>query len=238
MYNREQAAQRAEASHTNSPGTCQLWTRTMFGAPSAGDRDHDGDADAVDGWRSEPLHAKHEDRNAPRGTPVAWAGGAHGFGHRAISLGNGMIRSTDAGGSGKVATVSLNWVEQHWGLRYLGWSETMTGLAIPLPPKPKPTRIEKFLDSDGAYDLKLLDEAVAQGRTGTVRLVRNEIVRQVRRLPGDEHDTRVDRFVDTFHEDRVLRLKLLSDAVHAGRTGLVKSVFDNIHEQINHLPKK
>lgn len=135
VYNREEAAKRAEASKTNVPGTCQLWTRTMFGAPSAGDQDGDHDADAVDGWKSEPVSKRHTGRNPPRGTPVAWSGGSNGNGHRAISLGNGKIRSTDAGGSGKVATVDLGWVEKNWGLRYLGWSETISGQQIPVPAK-------------------------------------------------------------------------------------------------------
>ena len=39
VRNREEAAQAAEKSQTNVVGTCQLWTRTQFGAPSAGDRD-------------------------------------------------------------------------------------------------------------------------------------------------------------------------------------------------------
>lgn len=144
IRNREQAARAAEQSTSNVPGTCQLWTRTQYGAPSAGDRDRDGDADAVDGWRSEPPEARHTTRRPPRGVPVAWAGGRNGFGHRAISLGGGRIRSTDAGGSGRVATVDLGWVERTWGLIYLGWSETITGIQIPKPshaaswPEPEP----------------------------------------------------------------------------------------------------
>lgn len=138
VYDRDQAARRAAASTSNIPGTCQLWTRTQYGAPSAGDRDRDGDADAVDGWKSEPPEARHTDRRPPRGVPVAWAGGRNGFGHRAISLGGGLIRSTDAGGSGRVATVELGWVERTWGLIYLGWSDTITGIPIPHAPRPEP----------------------------------------------------------------------------------------------------
>lgn len=136
---REEAARNAERSMTNTPGFCQLWTRNLYGAPSSGDVDRDGDSDAVDGWKSEPTSARHPgDRRPPRGTPVAWGGGARGFGHRAISLGPNkegiyMIRSTDAGGSGKVATVPLSFPEERWGLTYLGWSETITGQVIPVP---------------------------------------------------------------------------------------------------------
>lgn len=138
VNSRSVAAKKARASTRNVPGTCQLWTRTQFDAPSAGDRDRDGDADAVDGWKSEPESARHKDRNAPLGTPVAWSGGRNGFGHRAISLGNGQIRTTDGNGEGVVATRDLGWVERTWGLTYLGWSDTITGIQIPDDTKPAP----------------------------------------------------------------------------------------------------
>lgn len=134
VYDRETAARRAEASVINTPDGCQYETRLIFDAPSVGDFDGDGAADAEDGWKSEPAHAKHTDRHPPRGVPVAYLGGSHDNGHRAISLGNGMIRSTDAGGRGRWATVPLDWPEKTWGLTYAGWSETIDGVQIPLPP--------------------------------------------------------------------------------------------------------
>lgn len=150
VFNRDEIVKRALASKTNVPNTCQLWTRTVIGVGSAGDRDRDGDADAVDGWLSEPSAHKHTDRNPPAGVPVSWSGGSHGNGHRAVSLGHGMIRSTDAGGSGRVATVHLDWVEKNWGLKYLGWSDTMDGVLIPMPPPPPKTsagaRVEHAID--------------------------------------------------------------------------------------------
>jgi hypothetical protein len=146
VRNREEAARNAEQSTSNVPGTCQLWTRNRFLAPSAGDRDGDGDADAVDGWKSEPVSARHEgDKNPPRGVPVAWSGGSRGFGHRAVSLGNGKVRSTDmsdTGGryqKGNVGTATIDQISNAMGIQYLGWTETITGQRIPLAPKPKPS---------------------------------------------------------------------------------------------------
>lgn len=154
LFNRKQIVSRAKASTVNVPGTCQKWTREIIGAPSAGDRDSDGDADAVDGWKSEPSAKKHAGRDVPYGYPVAWSGGPHGYGHRAISLGGGLIRSTDAGGRGRVATVDLGWVERNWNLKYLGWSETMTGLTIPDAPKPKPKKPKSQLEVVG-YNVQI-----------------------------------------------------------------------------------
>jgi hypothetical protein len=121
---------------TNVPGTCQFVTRGWLDAPSAGDFDADGAADAEDGWKKEPASAKRFDRNPPAGYPVAYLGGSKDNGHRAISAGriNGVthIRSTDAGGPGRVATVPLDFPEKNWGLKYAGWSKTMDG--VPIPP--------------------------------------------------------------------------------------------------------
>lgn len=139
-YNREQAARRAEANNTNLPHLCQKWTREQFAAPAVGDVDKDGDADAIDGWKSEYGHQHPGDTNPPRGVPVAFSGG--NFGHRAVSLGNRRIRSIDipvvVNGVRKltVGTVDLGWFSRNWGMKYLGWSETMSGLTIPLTPKP------------------------------------------------------------------------------------------------------
>lgn len=165
VFSAKEAARRARASTRNVPGTCQLWTRTQLGAGSAGDQDGDGDADAVDGWKSEPVSARVTDRKPPEGAPVAWSGGRNGFGHRAISLGPNdkgayMIRSTDAGGSGVVATVDLAWVERNWGLHYLGWSRTITGIPIPGLEKKEP------FDSRGPkVDEAIKDLAAAERRT-------------------------------------------------------------------------
>lgn len=146
VLDRETAARNAEASRSAKAGMCQQWTRTMFLAPSVGDVDLDGDADALDAWKKE--RRRHPgDRNPPRGVPLTWSGGSHG--HRAISLGNGKVRSIDVKGPGTVGTVDLEWFEENWGMKYLGWSNTISGIDIPMPeivekprpnpPKPKPT---------------------------------------------------------------------------------------------------
>ena len=98
------------------------------------------------------------------------------------------------------------------------------------------TRIEKFRQGP-PYDLALLDAAVRDGRTGLVKDVRDEIVKQVRRLPN-EHGTRIATFKDEFEKDRVLRTGLLYLAVKGGRLGTVRSVFTNIRTQIARLPKR
>ena len=140
MYNRLQAVERSKKVATYGYAMCYKFTREVFGHAAVGDVDGDGDADAVDGWKATKF--RHPgDRNPPAGVPVFWSGGRNGYGHAAVSLGNGLIRSTDAGGREIVATVPLKWVEDNWGMKYLGWTEDLGGVKIPLPPtKPKPVR--------------------------------------------------------------------------------------------------
>lgn len=156
VFNRTTAVARAKASTTNEPGMCQKWTRLIFGAPSVGDVDRDGDADAVDGWKSENL--KHPgDRNPPIGVPVAFSGGSHGNGHRAVVIGrNGVLRSTDMNGKvfskGHVGTTTIADCERVMGVKYLGWSEDISGIPIPkpstapTPPKPPVQETSYVLD--------------------------------------------------------------------------------------------
>jgi len=125
-FSRQQAVANARASRTNTPRFCAQWTRVCFGVGALGDFDGDGAADAEDMWKaSKKRHPG--DKNPPAGVPVFWGGGSADNGHAAVSLGNGMIRSTDAGGSGVVATVSINFPTEKWGMPYLGWTEDLYG---------------------------------------------------------------------------------------------------------------
>ena len=119
----EATAQNAEASTTNSPGYCLQWSRERAAIAAAY-------PDAATAWRN--TNDRHPgNRNPPRGAMAYWTGGSSGYGHIAVSLGGGRVRSTDAGGRGKVATVDLSWPEQAWGLPYAGWAWDVNETTIP-----------------------------------------------------------------------------------------------------------
>ena len=123
VKNAEATAATAEARSSNKPGYCLQWSRECAAIGSLY-------PDAATAWRM--AHHRHKgDRHPPRGAMVYWLGGSHGYGHIAPSLGDGRIRSTDAGGAGKVATVDLGWVESHWGLPYAGWADNVNDVIIP-----------------------------------------------------------------------------------------------------------
>lgn len=74
---------------------------------------------AINQWHN--AKKKHrDDRTPPVGAPVFYEGGQ--YGHVAIYIGNGMVRSTDAGGRGVMGTKPLNWFASGWNYRYVGWT--------------------------------------------------------------------------------------------------------------------
>lgn len=129
---RLEAVANALGSTTNVPRYCAQWTRERFGVGALGDYDGDGAADAEDMWKAAKIR-NEGDRNPPAGVPVYWGGGSQDNGHIAVSLGGGLIRSTDAAGTGRVGTVPLNFPQTAWGMPYLGWSEDLYGYEIPDP---------------------------------------------------------------------------------------------------------
>jgi len=126
---REQAVESANASFVNTPRYCARWTRERFGVPALGDYDGDRAADAEDMWKAAAL-PHPGDKHPPAGVPVFWGGGSSDNGHAAVSLGGGMIRSTDARGAGRVGTVRLDFPTTAWGMPYLGWTEDLYGHVI------------------------------------------------------------------------------------------------------------
>jgi hypothetical protein len=126
VYTAAVSARNAENDRVNSPGYCLQQTRMWCGI---GGRY----GDAATAWRNTNDRHPGDRTNVPRGAAVYWTGGSHGYGHIALSLGNGKVRSTDAGGRGRVATVDLGWVERAWGLRYAGWAWDINEVTIPHP---------------------------------------------------------------------------------------------------------
>lgn len=129
---RQQAVRNALTVKTYPVGMCARFTREQFGVPALGDFDGDGDADAVDMWQACKIR-NEGDINPPAGVPVFWSGGRKGHGHAAVSLGDGLVRSTDAWAAGLVGSVPLTEVTRRWGMPYLGWTEDLYGHEIPDP---------------------------------------------------------------------------------------------------------
>jgi len=119
----EGTARAAEATGYNTPGMCLRHCRTW------------ADIAALYGTAAEAW--QHTDRrqftrNPPRGAFVFWTGGSKGYGHIAVALGGGLVRSTDAGGTGVVATRTIAWFDANWpSQNYVGWTDNVNGVTVP-----------------------------------------------------------------------------------------------------------
>lgn len=117
MKTGKEAAKAFKRKTTNRVGMC-LWEcqeiyPTNHQYPSA-----------INQWQN--AKKKHPDsKKAPVGAPMYYRGGR--YGHIVLYVGDGMVRSTDAGGSGRMATVPIEWFKNAWGYEYLGWSEDLGG---------------------------------------------------------------------------------------------------------------
>lgn len=127
----EQALAAAKREHDNASrnwaGWCLIFARTMFGIaakyPSA----------AAAWTASNRKHRTTVAQDVPRGVPVWWTGGAGGFGHVAISTGNGWCWSTDFARKGKVDHVKIDDVTRGWGLKFQGWTEDVNDVRVYTP---------------------------------------------------------------------------------------------------------
>lgn len=123
VYDLRKFVQNANAAKTNQPGTCLMTVRTWAGIASRY-------PDAATAWRN--TNDRHPgDKTFPEGCFVYWTGGSHGYGHIAAGLTKNRIRSTDCTTSGHVSTVDVDWVENHWGLTYAGWSWDCNEVTMP-----------------------------------------------------------------------------------------------------------
>ena len=121
--NAEQTASNAEAQTHNDPGMCLQWSRQRADIAAL-------HPDAATAWKHATNRHKG-DPGVPRGGMAYWTGGSKGYGHIAVGVGGGKVRSTDAGGSGKVATVSVGYIADVWGLTYAGWADNVNDVVIP-----------------------------------------------------------------------------------------------------------
>jgi len=106
-------------------GTCLHTCRLAWGLPG-------GITDAASQWRAIPAaYQKHGP--APLGAPVFWTGGTHGYGHIAISDGNGSVWTTDIPTSSRVGHVRVETVVKTWPNHVLvGWSDILEGYLLPV----------------------------------------------------------------------------------------------------------
>lgn len=89
-------------------------------------------ASAIDAWWG-AVKRHPGDRSAPIGAPLFYSGGE--YGHIVINgdkPNDEDMRGTDMPSTGKVSESDIDWPVRNWGQTYLGWSEDLNGVDLPL----------------------------------------------------------------------------------------------------------
>lgn len=127
----QQAAAMANNGVVVGTNKCLEFVRTVLGFSSDPVSPENGAVSAQAAWDQVPLVARQTNTTPPPGVPVYWTGGSSGYGHIALSAGNGQVYSTDFGpngyvGDGRVRLVSINAISAHdHALKYAGWSNDL-----------------------------------------------------------------------------------------------------------------
>ncbi len=186
MRNAEEAARFFKEKTTNRVGMCLWHVQDAFLSPHMY-------RNAISQWHA--ANDKHPgDRTPKYGAPVYFAGGQHG--HVAMYVGNGKVRSTDAGGAGKMATVTIDWFQRHWGYHYLGWTGDIGGQKIDFDEK-----IHVYLKK-----LKPGVDNSASVRMLRLALIRRGFLKVQKPLdadrPGDKYSPAVERAVKLWQKKK------------------------------------
>lgn len=123
------AIAKANTIHVGYGGMCLQFVRICFNAPSRY-------ASAISAWNNSPYkHRTTSTTGIPVGAPIYFSGSK--YGHIAIYLGNGMMRTTH-GSTNRIGNDRVSaWAG--YGFRLLGWTEDINGYRIPgLGSAPKP----------------------------------------------------------------------------------------------------
>ena len=122
MRSAQEAVAASRRWTTNSYGMCLYTVQTWLAAPWSGPW-------AEDAWHRWGGHHPG-DMNPPPGVPVYWHNPRSKYGHIALSVGGGRIRSTDWPGARRVGELTIPQMTAAWNIQYLGWADRFSGGTI------------------------------------------------------------------------------------------------------------
>lgn len=186
MRNAKEAAAAFRKRQTNYVGKCLWHVQHCYRSPHMF-------PSAIMQWHN--ANRKHYgDRTPPIGAPVYFQGGR--YGHIAIYIGGGRVRSTDVGGAGRMGTCSIDWFRTHWGYTYLGWSGDIAEQNIDFDDKIEVYASRLKPGVDGSASVRMLRRA----------LIRRGFLKVQKPLdadrPGDKYSPAVERAVKLWQKKK------------------------------------
>jgi len=156
----EQAIANAAAQSVNGPvygsGQCLMRVRLAYGVTTT-------IPNAAASWAaSTHKHPTTDPASIPRGVPIYWTGGSHGYGHVAIATGDGNCWSTDIRRTGYFDLVPITEIHAKWGLTLVGWTDDVNGVVVNTTEDPMAARIDGVDLSHWQSNVSATDLAAAK----------------------------------------------------------------------------
>jgi hypothetical protein len=124
MRTPEQAIATSLVITTGYGGMCLAFVQDCYGAIPR-------DPSAITAWNnSKHQHPTADPNQVPRGAPIYFAPHGDPYGHVAIYLGNGTMRTTNSA-TGRIHTDPVSLWTGAYGYRMLGWTSDIEGQPIP-----------------------------------------------------------------------------------------------------------
>lgn len=120
-FSASEAVARAKSWSSWQTGMCLNYVWNALDVPNSA-----GLANANESWAAAVL--KVYAGTPPPGAPVYWQSGR--YGHIALSLGGGWVRSTDIPSLGRIGNITIGDLSREWGATYRGWSRDYAGHPI------------------------------------------------------------------------------------------------------------
>ena len=142
---------------------------------------------AIDAWNG-AKYRHPNDRTPPVGAPCFYRGG--NYGHVVTAQRKPQdkrMRSTDCTSSGQVSNADIAWVENHWGYTYLGWTEDLNGVRLPIGEEEDMPISEDDLSAIAARINRVLGDYNSQGEPtqGNDSEYANNRLRQIENVVRD-----------------------------------------------------
>ena len=170
----------AQAQHEhptrNWTGWCLVFVRSAFGVAARY-------PSAASAWQhADHKHLETDPNKIPREVPVFWTGGTHGYGHIALSRGDGSCWTTDLIHPGKVDVARIDDVRKRWGLHLVGWAEDLNGVRVYEPPSAKPAPKKAEPKRQRPTRGHNIDDAIAAGEKAHTYATKHHQPTRARRL--------------------------------------------------------
>lgn len=149
-------------------GYCLRTIRSLYGVAALY-------PDAQTAWEeSDRKHRTDDPLDIPWGVPVWWVDNASGFGHVALSIGNGRCLSTDYRETGELGVAPISALGPWCGGRLAGWTNDINGVDV-WERRPEPWGLdERILHVRRALH-RAIENRASQRRIGGLRRWLNDL---------------------------------------------------------------